>query len=264
MLDPDISTADALAHLHGPRTTPRARPPPVPPTGRHGGRRRRPRRAGQLAARHRATRARPVGLGGRAARAQRRRADRARHVRRQRRAQHRRADQRPALLRPARRPRDQPDGHPADRRRTPGCTRNSPSSSASGTPANWRSSRASAIRTPTCSHFNSMAKWMAGSPTGIPTSGWLGRWLDGYLGGGKDLFAAAEIGHSVPLHLIGQAQRGTAVPAGRPSFGASTRSGYRKLYAGVRAWRRRPARPGPGASARRWSINSTSQPRSHR
>jgi uncharacterized protein (DUF1501 family) len=87
---------------------------------------------------------------------------------------------------------------------------------------------------PDLSHFNSMAKWMAGSPTGIPTSGWLGRWLDGYIGGGKDLYAAAQIGQSVPLHLVGRAQRGTAVPAGRPSFGASTNAGDRKVYDGVR------------------------------
>ena len=87
---------------------------------------------------------------------------------------------------------------------------------------------------PDLSHFNSMAKWMAGSPTGIPTSGWLGRWLDGYIGGGKDLYAAAEIGRSVPLHLVGRTQRGTAVPAGRPSFGASSDAGDRKVYAGVR------------------------------
>jgi uncharacterized protein (DUF1501 family) len=87
---------------------------------------------------------------------------------------------------------------------------------------------------PDLSHFNSMAKWMAGMPTGIPTSGWLGRWLDGYIGGGKNLYAAAEIGQSVPLHLIGRAQRGTAVPAGRPSFGASTNAGDRKVYDGVR------------------------------
>ncbi len=87
---------------------------------------------------------------------------------------------------------------------------------------------------PDLSHFNSMAKWMAGSPTGIPTSGWLGRWLDGYIGGGKNLYAAAQIGQSVPLHLIGRTQRGTAVPVGRPSFGASTNAGDRKVYEGVR------------------------------
>ena len=87
---------------------------------------------------------------------------------------------------------------------------------------------------PDLSHFNSMAKWMAGSPTGIPTSGWLGRWLDGYLGGTKNLYAAAQIGQSVPLHLVGRAQRGTAVAAGRPAFGASANAGDRKIYAALR------------------------------
>jgi uncharacterized protein (DUF1501 family) len=87
---------------------------------------------------------------------------------------------------------------------------------------------------PDLSHFNSMAKWMAGSPTGIPTSGWLGRWLDGYLGGTKNLYAAAEVGRSVPLHLVGRTQRGTAVPAGRPAFGASSNANDRKLYAALR------------------------------
>ena len=87
---------------------------------------------------------------------------------------------------------------------------------------------------PDLSHFNSMAKWMAGSPTGIPTSGWLGRWLDGYLGGAKNLYAAAEIGQSVPLHLVGRSQRGTAVPAGRPAFGASANANDRNIYATLR------------------------------
>jgi uncharacterized protein (DUF1501 family) len=87
---------------------------------------------------------------------------------------------------------------------------------------------------PDLSHFNSMAKWMAGSPTGIPTSGWLGRWLDGHLGGAKNLYAAASIGQSVPLHLVGRVQRGTAVPAGRPAFGASTDAGSQKVYAALR------------------------------
>jgi uncharacterized protein (DUF1501 family) len=84
------------------------------------------------------------------------------------------------------------------------------------------------------SHFSSMAKWMAGAPTGVPTSGWLGRWLDGYLNGAKNLYAAAEIGQSVPLHLVGHRHRGTAVPAGRPSFGADTDPRYQKVYASMR------------------------------
>lgn len=87
---------------------------------------------------------------------------------------------------------------------------------------------------PDLSHFNSMAYWMAGSPTGIPTSGWLGRWLDSHLGGAKDLYAAASIGQSVPLHLVGRVQRGTAVPAGRPGFGASARPEDHKIYAALR------------------------------
>jgi uncharacterized protein (DUF1501 family) len=69
------------------------------------------------------------------------------------------------------------------------------------------------------SHFNSMAKWMSGRPTGLTSSGWIGRWLDGYLNGSKDLFAAAEVGHSVPLHMIGERSIATTVPTGRPGFG---------------------------------------------
>ena len=87
---------------------------------------------------------------------------------------------------------------------------------------------------PDLSHFSSMAKWMAGRPTGIPSSGWLGRWLDGRLGGGKDLFAAAEIGQSVPLHLVGERQKATAVPAARPSFGAESGTRDQKIYTAVR------------------------------
>ncbi len=84
------------------------------------------------------------------------------------------------------------------------------------------------------SHFNSMAKWMSGKPTGIPSSGWVGRWLDGYLRGSKDLFAAAEIGHSLPLHMIGQASRATSIPASQPSFGAGTSERDLRQYQTVR------------------------------
>jgi uncharacterized protein (DUF1501 family) len=85
------------------------------------------------------------------------------------------------------------------------------------------------------SHFNSMAYWMSGQVGGIPTSGWLGRWLDGYLGAGRDLYAAAEVGHSVPLHLVGNAQRGTVVPPNRPDFGTQTDPGDVALYQGMRS-----------------------------
>ncbi len=87
---------------------------------------------------------------------------------------------------------------------------------------------------PDFSHFNSMAYWMAGRPHAIPTSGWLGRWLDGYLNGSTDLYAAAEVGSSVPLHLIGQASRGTVVPPNRPGYGADQSERSRRAYAAIR------------------------------
>lgn len=87
---------------------------------------------------------------------------------------------------------------------------------------------------PDLSHFNSMAYWMSGRTSGIPDSGWVGRWLDGYLAGSKDLFAAAEVGYSLPLHLIGEQQQGTAVPASRPAFGANDNERSQQLYAAIR------------------------------
>lgn len=73
---------------------------------------------------------------------------------------------------------------------------------------------------PDLSHFTSMANWMSGMPGALPSSGWMGRWLDNYLSGSRDLFAAAGIGGSVPLTVIGAASKATGVPASRPSFGA--------------------------------------------
>jgi uncharacterized protein (DUF1501 family) len=87
------------------------------------------------------------------------------------------------------------------------------------------------------SHFNSMAYWMSGQVGGIPASGWLGRWLDGYLGSGRDLFAAAEVGYSVPLHLIGANQRGTVVPTSKPNFGTSTDNSDVQMYQAMRTMR---------------------------
>ncbi|WP_420451078.1 DUF1501 domain-containing protein [Ilumatobacter sp.] len=69
------------------------------------------------------------------------------------------------------------------------------------------------------SHFNSMAKWMTGVTAGFGGSGWIGRWLDGYLAGSKDLFAAAEVGQALPLHMIGRAAVATTVPTTTPEFG---------------------------------------------
>jgi uncharacterized protein (DUF1501 family) len=90
---------------------------------------------------------------------------------------------------------------------------------------------------PDFSHFNSMAYWMAGRPNALPTTGWLGRWLDGYLNGSKDLYAAAEVGYSVPLHLVGAVSRGTVVPPNEPGYGASTSSRDLRQYDAIRSMR---------------------------
>lgn len=74
---------------------------------------------------------------------------------------------------------------------------------------------------PVLSHFDSMAYWMSGRPHGDVNTGWLGRWLDQYLGGSRDLFAATEIGYTLPLTLIGNGHVGTAVPPASPRFGIS-------------------------------------------
>ena len=85
------------------------------------------------------------------------------------------------------------------------------------------------------SHFNSMAIWMSGIRTGIPSSGWIGRWLDGHLPGGPDLYTAASIGSGVPLHMLGQQRRATAVPPGRPGFGGGTAAEDLRMYNAIRS-----------------------------
>jgi uncharacterized protein (DUF1501 family) len=102
---------------------------------------------------------------------------------------------------------------------------------------------------PDFSHFNSMAYWMSGVTRGIPTTGWIGRWLDGYLSGGADLYAAAEAGTSVPLHLVGASRRGTVVPLARPDFGAGTDLRDLRMYTALRSMR--------SGAATSWHANVT-------
>ena len=63
---------------------------------------------------------------------------------------------------------------------------------------------------PDMSHFTAMARWMAGQASNAPTSGWLGRWLDGYAK--ADDLSAVVLGHSVPLAFLGAQRKGTALP----------------------------------------------------
>ncbi len=88
---------------------------------------------------------------------------------------------------------------------------------------------------PDLSHFTSMAYWMAGKVTGPTTSGWIGRWLDG-LGTRADLYTAATIGSSLPLHLLGQVKRGTAVPDDGFGFGGESQPHYMRMYDGIKAF----------------------------
>ena len=71
---------------------------------------------------------------------------------------------------------------------------------------------------PDLSHFTSMALWMYGrAGNGVPNSGWVGRWLDGL--NGDDPFRAATVGQGLPLHLIGVNKRGIAIPQWGIGFG---------------------------------------------
>jgi uncharacterized protein (DUF1501 family) len=74
---------------------------------------------------------------------------------------------------------------------------------------------------PDLSHFSSMATWMYGrADTASPTTGWIGRWLDGI--GTNNLLQAVSVGGGLPLHLVGATKRGTAVPEWGVGFGGGT------------------------------------------
>jgi uncharacterized protein (DUF1501 family) len=71
------------------------------------------------------------------------------------------------------------------------------------------------------SHFDAIAQWMYGSALpGLPTSGWIGRWLDANTD--PNPFQAVQVGYAVPLHLIGTARRGVSVNDFAPEFGVTT------------------------------------------
>ncbi len=97
---------------------------------------------------------------------------------------------------------------------------------------------------PDLSHFTSMATWMSGRPGSPPTSGWIGRWLDG-IGARADLYTAATIGSSLPLHLVGETRRGTAVPADGFGFGSETTAHDMRMYDGVKGFSGASAGRGP-------------------
>jgi len=101
---------------------------------------------------------------------------------------------------------------------------------------------------PDLSHFTSMALWMYGKAgNGVPNSGWVGRWLDGL--GGDDPFRAATIGQGLPLHLVGVNRRGIAIPQRGVGFGGDPNDSEHRqqqwMYTGMRNFANAPAGRGP-------------------
>jgi uncharacterized protein (DUF1501 family) len=81
--------------------------------------------------------------------------------------------------------------------------------------ARYKSGQVALVRgvgdmTPDMSHFSAMARWMSGGQAS-PTTGWLGRWLDGYAR--ADDLSAVVIGESIPLAMVGAKRKGTALPS---------------------------------------------------
>ena len=88
---------------------------------------------------------------------------------------------------------------------------------------------------PDLSHFTSMAIWMNARFGNVsPTSGWIGRWLDGMPAAIADT-AAATIDSSVALHLLGQQRRAIAVSPWGDMFGSGTTATDTRMYTGMRA-----------------------------
>jgi uncharacterized protein (DUF1501 family) len=86
---------------------------------------------------------------------------------------------------------------------------------------------------PDLSHFSSMATWMYGrADNASPTTGWIGRWMDGVAT--DNLLQAVSVGGGLPLHLVGATKRGTAVPEWGIGFGGGTENHDQWMYSAMR------------------------------
>ncbi|MEX0848480.1 MAG: DUF1501 domain-containing protein [Ilumatobacteraceae bacterium] len=86
---------------------------------------------------------------------------------------------------------------------------------------------------PDLSHFTSMGTWMSARyGLGAATSGWIGRWLDGLSPAAAEL-AVATIDSSVALHLQGHQRRAVAISPYGDMFGSTSTAPDLRLYAGV-------------------------------
>jgi uncharacterized protein (DUF1501 family) len=107
------------------------------------------------------------------------------------------------------------------------------------------------------SHFSSMAIWMNGRfGGGAPTTGWLGRWLDDQPEASAQ-FAAATVGSSVPLHLIGANRRALGVPESGGMFGSDTDVSSRRMYDGISAMANASGGRGPWFDAFSSTMRTT-------
>lgn len=93
---------------------------------------------------------------------------------------------------------------------------------------------------PDLSHFTSMAYWMSARPGSTPSSGWLGRWLDG-VGGAVDDFRGASVDSSVPLHMQGEVRRAAGIAESGGGWGTGTSARDRRMYAAMRRFAAAPA-----------------------
>jgi uncharacterized protein (DUF1501 family) len=88
---------------------------------------------------------------------------------------------------------------------------------------------------PDLSHFTSMAIWMnAKYGAGGASSGWIGRWLDGQSAAVAEL-GAATIDSSVPLHMLGVNRRAVGISPWGDMFGAEVQPTDLRMYSGLKA-----------------------------
>ena len=90
------------------------------------------------------------------------------------------------------------------------------------------------------SHFTSMATFMAGTSSTSRTTGWLGRYLDGVSEFDSGM-RGVTFSSSVPLHLLGQQAKVTAVPDQGGMWGSdATERWERSAFAAVQAYANGP------------------------